>query len=54
MSEITFYLRDPKVEKTTIYISDWNKKKLVKPEPDTAVASSPTTVMATGGAEMPF
>jgi hypothetical protein len=41
-------------EKTTIYISDWNKKKLVKPEPDTAVASSPTTVMATGGAEMPF
>ena len=41
-------------EKTTIYISDWNKKKLVKPEPDAVAGSNPTTVMATGGAEMPF
>lgn len=40
-------------DKTNIYISDWNKKKLVKPEPDTA-ATAPETVMATGGAEMPF
>jgi len=40
-------------DKTNIYISDWNKKKLVKPEPDTA-AVTPDTVMATGGAEMPF
>lgn len=40
-------------DKTNIYISDWNKKKLVKPEPD-AAAVTPDTVMATGGAEMPF
>ena len=40
-------------DKTNIYISDWNKKKLVKPEPDTT-AVTPETVMATGGAEMPF
>ena len=40
-------------DKSNIYISDWNKKKLVKPEPD-AAAVTPDTVMATGGAEMPF
>jgi len=40
-------------DKTNIYISDWNKKKLVKPEPDAATVT-PDTVMATGGAEMPF
>ena len=39
---------------TNIYISEWNKKKLVKPEPDAPVGSNPTTVMATGGADMPF
>ena len=39
-------------DKTNIYISDWNKKKLVKPEPD--ATTTPETVMATGGAEMPF
>ena len=44
---------DIAAEKTNIYISDWNKKKLVKPEPD-AAAVTPDTVMATGGAEMPF
>ena len=43
---------DTPADKTTIYISDWNKKKLVKPEPDTT--TTPETVMATGGAEMPF
>ena len=40
-------------DKTNIYISDWNKKKLVKPEPD-ATTVTPETVMANGGAEMPF
>ena len=40
-------------DKTNIYISDWNKKKLVKPEPDTTT-TTPETVMASGGAEMPF
>ena len=40
-------------EKTNIYISDYNKKKLVKPEPDAAPVT-PETVMSTGGAEMPF
>ena len=40
-------------DKTNIYISDWNKKKLVKPEPD-AATTAPETVMATGGSEMPF
>jgi len=40
-------------DNTNIYISDWNKKKLVKPEPD-AVAAGPEVVVATGGAEMPF
>ena len=44
---------DVPADKTNIYISDWNKKKLVKPEPD-AAAVTPDTVMATGGAEMPF
>ena len=44
---------DVPAEKTNIYISDWNKKKLVKPEPD-AETVTPETVMATGGAEMPF
>ena len=39
---------------TTIYTSDWNKKKLVKPEPDAAVGTNPTTVLATGGSDMPF
>ena len=37
---------DTPADKTTIYISDWNKKKLVKPEPDTT--TTPETVMATG------
>ena len=40
-------------DKTNIYISDYNKKKLVKPEPDAAPVT-PETVMSTGGAEMPF
>ena len=44
---------DVPAEKTNIYISDWNKKKLIKPEPD-ATTVTPETVMATGGAEMPF
>ena len=44
---------DVPADKTNIYISDWNKKKLVKPEPD-ATTVTPETVMATGGAEMPF
>jgi hypothetical protein len=44
---------DTPAEKTNIYISDWNKKKLVKPEPD-AATPAPETVLATGGAEMPF
>jgi len=44
---------DVPADKTNIYISDWNKKKLVKPEPDAATVT-PETVMATGGAEMPF
>ena len=44
---------DIPADKTNIYISDWNKKKLVKPEPD-ATAAAPETVLATGGAEMPF
>ena len=38
---------------TNIYISEWNKKKLVKPEPDAPVGN-PTTVLATGGSDMPF
>ena len=42
-------------DKTNIYISDYNKKKLVKPEPDaspvTAAAMATTT---TNGSEMPF
>jgi|TARA_R110000787_G_scaffold150324_2_gene264209 hypothetical protein len=42
-------------DKTNIYISDWNKKKLIKPEPDTTASSVETvTSMAAGGAEMPF
>jgi hypothetical protein len=44
---------DIPAEKTNIYISDWNKKKLVKPEPDASTAA-PETAMATGGSEMPF
>ena len=44
---------DVPAEKTNIYISDYNKKKLVKPEPD-ATPVTPETVMSTGGAEMPF
>ena len=44
---------DIPAEKTNIYISDWNKKKLVKPEPD-AATTAPETVLTTGGAEMPF
>lgn len=44
---------DTPTDKTNIYISDWNKKKLVKPEPDAAPVT-PETVMSTGGAEMPF
>ena len=45
---------DVPADKTNIYISDWNKKKLVKPEPD-ATTVTPETVMSTGnGAEMPF
>jgi len=40
-------------EKTNIYISDWNKKKLVKPEPDAAVVT-PETVMASSSTDMPF
>ena len=41
-------------DKSNIYISDYNKKKLVKPEPDAAPVT-PETVMSTGnGAEMPF
>ena len=45
---------DVPADKTNIYISDYNKKKLVKPEPDAAPVT-PETVMSTGnGAEMPF
>ena len=44
---------DTLADKSNIYISDWNKKKLVKPEPD-ATTTAPETVLATGGAEMPF
>ena len=41
-------------DKSNIYISDYNKKKLVKPEPDAAPVT-PETVMSTGnGSEMPF
>ena len=41
-------------DKTNIYISDWNKKKLVKPEPDAQVELAATVVASTGGADMPF
>ena len=44
---------DTLADKSNIYISDWNKKKLVKPEPD-ATTTAPETVLTTGGAEMPF
>ncbi len=44
---------DVPADKTNIYISDYNKKKLIKPEPD-ASPVTPDTVMSTGGAEMPF
>jgi hypothetical protein len=41
-------------DKTNIYISDWNKKKLVKPEPDAAPVDLAASVVSSGGAEMPF
>ena len=41
-------------EDTTIYISDWNKAKLVKPTPDGATTPNPTAVTAGVNDDMPF
>ena len=41
-------------DKSNIYISDYNKKKLVKPEPDTASVTPETVMSTSNGAEMPF
>ena len=41
-------------DKTNIYISDYNKKKLVKPEPDASPVTAADVVSSTNGAEMPF
>jgi hypothetical protein len=40
-------------DKTNIYISDWNKRKLVKPEPDAQPVDLASTVSNTN-TEMPF
>ena len=38
---------------STIYISDWNKAKLVKPTPDGAT-TTPAATLSTAGSDMPF
>ena len=38
---------------TSIYISDWNKAKLVKPTPDGAT-TTPAATLSTAGSDMPF
>ena len=45
---------DVPADKTNIYISDYNKKKLVKPEPDAAPVTPETVMSTSNGAEMPF
>jgi len=39
---------------TNIYISDWNKAKLVRPTPDGATTTAPTAVAAGTNSDMPF
>ena len=42
-------------DKTTIYISDWNKAKLVRPTPDGAASTTaPVAVTAGTNSDMPF